>query len=155
MCKFGRSRDIDKSKDIDNKIKDLNSGVVTSDDLNMLGDLYIKKGDKKLAIEHFYEAAKGVSNSQNNKAIAIYKKILNISPNDIDACEGIINILSKSGLVAEQTKYLLILARLYQNKGDLKKANSIYRKINELDPTNKAADVFFSRGKVKVLRNNP
>jgi len=136
-------------------IRELNNKQLTSDDLNILGDLCLKKGDKKRAIECFYKAASKISFSNTNRAIAIYKKILNISSSDIPAYEGIINILSKSGLVAEQKKYLLSLAQLYQNTGDFKKANSIFRKIQELDPTNKAAEVFFSRGKTNATKNNP
>lgn len=136
-------------------IRELNNKQLTSDDLNLLGDICLKKGDRKKAIECFYKAASKISFSNTNRAGAIYKKILNISPSEITAYEGIINILSKSGLVAEQKKYLLSLAQIYQNQGDFKKANSIFRKIQELDPTNKAAEVFFSRGKTNATKNNP
>ena len=136
-------------------IRELNNKQLTSDDLNLLGDLCLKKGDKKKAIECFYKAAAKISFSNTNRAIAIYKKILNVLSTEIDAHERIINILSKSGLVAEQKKYLLSLAQLYQNTGDFKKANSIFRKVQELDPTNKAAEFFFSRGKVNTTKNNP
>jgi tetratricopeptide (TPR) repeat protein len=146
-----------KIKKIDNiqLIRELNNKQLTSDDLNLLGDLCLKKGDKKRAIECFYGAAAKISFSNTNRTIAIYKKILNISPSEITAYEGIISILSKSGLDAEQKKYLLSLAQLYQNTGDFKKANSIFRKVQELDPTNKAAEFFFSRGKVNTKKNNP
>ncbi len=146
-----------KIRKIDNihLIRELNNKQLTSDNLNLLGDLCLKKGDKKRAIECFYKAAEKISFSNTNRTIAIYKKILNISPYEITAYEGIINILSKSDLVAEQKKYLLSLAQLYQNTGDFKKANSIFRKVQELDPTNKAAEFFFSRGKVNTTKNNP
>ncbi|OGW40962.1 MAG: hypothetical protein A2Y97_03240 [Nitrospirae bacterium RBG_13_39_12] len=139
---------------IDKKIKELNRKRASTDDLNALGDLYLRKGDKKLAIEQFYKAAKEISYTQKNKAVAIYKKILSISPNETNALEEIINVFSKSRLVGEQIKYLLLLSKLYQNKGDLKKANSIFRKIQELDPKNNDAEVFFSRGKLNVSRRN-
>ncbi len=132
--------------DIDIKIEELERKQPTAHNLNLLGDLYLKKDDRKKAIEYFYKAAKIYFKS--DKAIAIYKKILNISPSKTEAYEEIIDILSETGPVAEEIRYLLLLAQVYQNRGNFKKATSIFRKVKELDPTNKAADVFFSKGKV-------
>lgn len=134
--------------DIDIKIEELERKQPTAHNLNLLGDLYLKKDDRKKAIEYFYKAAKIYFKS--DRAIAIYKKILNISPSKTEAYEEIIDILSETGPVAEEIRYLLLLAQVYQNTGDFKKANSIFRKVQELDPANKAADVFFSKGKVSV-----
>lgn len=135
--------------DIDVEIKELKDKEPTSERLNLLGDLYLKKKDRKRAIEYFYKAAAKVSPVQRDKAIAIYKKILKLSPSEINAYEGLIDIFSKAGLVAEETKYLQALAQLYQNKGDLEKATLIFRRVYELDPKNKTAELFFSRGKVE------
>ncbi len=150
--RFGDPNDIDKIiKQLNDKelIKRLNKKQLTSDDCKILGDLYLKKGGKKKAIEYFYKAAEKLSHDQINKAIALYKKILNISSNEINACEGIIGILVREGLVAEQIKYLLLQAKMCQSKGDFSKATTIYRKIQEIDPTNREADLFFSRGKAR------
>lgn len=158
ISKSSKSDDIDiKIKELMNKeyIKSLNNRDLSSDEYNLLGDLYLKKGDKKSATKYLYKAAKKLSLDQGNKAIATYKKILNIYPSEIDAYEGIITILYKEGLVAEQIKYLLLLAQLYQNKSDFTKMTSIFRKIQEIDPTNKTAELFFSRGKVDKVINNP
>lgn len=130
------------------KLEELKNKESTPENLNLLGDLYLKKGDKRNAVKYFYEAAAKISFAQKDKAIAIYKKILNISPFEINAYEKIIDIFSMTKLVAEEIKYLLLLAHVYQDRGDFKKATPIFRKINELDPTNKAVELFFSRGKV-------
>jgi tetratricopeptide (TPR) repeat protein len=135
--------------DIDVKIEKLKDKEPTSERLNLLGDLYLKKKDRKRAIEYFYKAAAKVSPAQRDKTIAIYKKILKLSPSEINAYEGLIDIFSKAGLVAEETKHLMALAQLYQNKGDLERATLIFRRVYELDPKNKAAELFFSRGKVE------
>lgn len=142
--------------DIDKKIEELSNNQLTSDALTLLGDLYLKKGDKKRAIEHFYKAAARLSlYSERDKTISIYKKILYISPSEIDAYERIIDVFSKAGLIAEGTRYLLSLAQLYVNKGDYKKANLLFGKIYELDPKNKAAEIFFSKEKLDAESINP
>lgn len=137
-----------KLNDIDIKIEELERKQPTAHNLNLLGDLYLKKNDRKKAIAYFYKAARIYFKS--DKSIAIYKKLLNIAPSEREAYEEIIDILSETGHVAEEIRYLLLLAQVYQNSGNFKKATSVFRKVNELDPTNKAADVFFSKGKVSV-----
>lgn len=139
-----------KLSDIDIKIRELllKNKQLTSENLNMLSDLCLKKGDKKKAIEYLYKAVAEISFAQKDKAIAIYKKILNISPLEINAYEGLIDIFSRAGLVQEEIKHLQLLALLYQNRGDFEKAIPIFRRIYQLDPKNEAAELFFSRGKV-------
>jgi len=142
---------LSQPNNIDKEIKELNSKPLTSNNLNMLGDLYLRKGEKNKGIEYFYKAAaKSSLYPQKNRAISIYKKILHISPFEIDAHKKLIDIFSQEGVVSEEIKYLLSLAKLYQNKGDSKETNIIFRKIYELDPANKAAEYFFDGGKIDV-----
>ncbi len=50
---------------------------------NALGDLYLKKGDRKNALNSFREAAKFFKKEGfSHKALGLYKKILNINPAD-------------------------------------------------------------------------
>lgn len=136
------------ANDIDIKIEELKNKQPTLENLNLLSDFYLKKGDKKKAIEYLYKAVAKISFAQKDKAIAIYKKILNISPLEINAHEGLIDLFSRAGLVEEEIKHLQLLALLYQNRGDFKEATPIFRRIYQLDPKNRAAELFFSRGKV-------
>ncbi|HAM51291.1 MAG TPA: hypothetical protein DCP92_11615 [Nitrospiraceae bacterium] len=137
--------DLQRSIDIDVKINELKKRQFTPDNANLLGDLYLKKGDKKAAVEYFYFAAR---NSHKDKAVAIYKKIVRLARSETKAYEELIDIFSQEGLVAEEIKYLLSLAQVYQSRSDTQKETEIFRKIDDLDPDNNAAKLFFSRGKV-------
>jgi len=137
--------DLQRSIDIDVKINELKRRQITPDSSNLLGDLYLKKGDKKAAAEYFHFAAK---NSHRDKAVAIYKKIVRLVPGETKAYEALIDIFSQEGLTAEEVKYLLLLAQIHQSRGDGQKETELFRTILDLDPDNKAAELFFSRGKI-------
>ncbi|MGD1075913.1 MAG: hypothetical protein ABR903_07535 [Thermodesulfovibrionales bacterium] len=137
--------DLQRSIDIDVKINELKQRQLTPDNSNLLGDLYLKRGDKKSAVEYFYFAAK---NSHKDKAGAIYKKILRLAPGEIKAYEALIDIFSQEGIVVEEVRYLLLLAQVYQSRGDVQKETELFRKILDLDPENNVAKLFFGRGKV-------
>jgi tetratricopeptide (TPR) repeat protein len=61
------------------------------------------------------------------------------------AYEGIVNILSRMGIIADQIRYSYTLAELYFNKGDYEKAKVLYERILELEPNNKVAEGFLLR----------
>ena len=53
---------------------------------NFIGDLYLKKGDKKNAIEAYHQAANIYRHEGFSlKALALFKKVLNINPANADA----------------------------------------------------------------------
>jgi hypothetical protein len=51
------------------------------------------------------------------------------------------------GLIAEEKKYIIILANLYQNKGELNKLDALYRRIKEIDSENQRAEKYFAKDK--------
>lgn len=118
------------SKEIDRKIDDLLLKEPTPENLNTIGDLFLKKGDKKRAVDYFLRAAKNTAMSK--KAIALYKKILRVSPLETEAYEALIDILERSYNIPEAIKYLDLLSRLYQNRGETLKFTEIQRKIKAL-----------------------
>jgi tetratricopeptide (TPR) repeat protein len=148
---FGRKSSVDVLiRHLSNKelVRGLNKKQLSADELKQLGDLYLGKGDTEKAIEYFYRAARELSASHLNKALAVYKKILSINPAEIKACERIVSVLSGLGLAAEQTKYLIIMAQFYESKNNIKEIIATYRRILDVDPNNPAAVNFFNRGKV-------
>ncbi|RME62931.1 MAG: hypothetical protein D6778_10375, partial [Nitrospirae bacterium] len=53
---------------------------------NTIGDLYLRKGDKKNAVEFFHKAAAFfIKEGFTPKAQALYKKILHVNPHDAKA----------------------------------------------------------------------
>ncbi len=118
------------SKEIDRKIDELLLKEPTPENLNLIGDLFLKKGDKKRAVDYFMRAAKNTT--MLRKAIALYKKILRISPLDTEAYEALIDLLERSYNIPEAIKYLDLLSHLYQNKGETIKFTETQRRIRVL-----------------------
>lgn len=120
--------------DIDKKIELAKKKSLTAENLNYIGDLYLQKNEKERAVAYFFETSKKPQFSQKEKKIAIYKKILNISPVSEQAYIGLIEILSKSGFIMEEKKYLHMLAQLYKSRGEADKAAALFTRLRELDP---------------------
>lgn len=141
-------------EDIIKQIEIAQKQPLTPENLNYIGDLYLKKGDKQTAISYFYELAEKLHISQKDRKLAIYKKILNISTSESKAYEKIISIFARTGLIADEKKYLLRLANLYQNTGEYNKLDALFRRIREIDPESQIAKKYFTKGKQTSVINN-
>lgn len=128
-------------------IKEAEKLPATSENLNYLGDLYLKINDRNAAINSYYAAAEKLNFSQKDKKIALFKKILRLSTSQEKAYEELIFIFSKMGLVAEEKRYLQQLIRLYQERAEYNKIDAIFRRILEIDPADRLAAAFFEKGK--------
>ncbi len=132
---------------IDRQIKETMLKPLTAESLNYMSDLYLRKGEKELAIECLYNAIAKLHVSQRDKMIAMYKKIIKLAPGDDKAYRGLIDIFAKMGLVAEEVNHLILFAKVYQSRGDYEKANELYRRIHLIDPDNETAAKYFGKGK--------
>ncbi len=119
---------------------------------NALGDLYLKKGDKKIAVEAFHKAAAFfVNEGFSLKALGLYKKILNINPSDTNAFFALGQISEERGLKIDAIKYYLSAADILtkeEGKGNL---FEIYEKIIAISPSNipfrvKVAEIYTKEG---------
>ena len=78
---------------------------------NMIGDLYLKKGGRSEATESFHKAADFFRKEGFSlKAVALYKKILNINPADADALLALGELNEKKGLTTDAIKFYLAAA---------------------------------------------
>lgn len=119
---------------------------------NMIGDLYFKKGDKKKAIEFLHKAAvyfRGEGFSL--KALALYKKILNVNPSDPDSLFALGELSEEKGLPADAIKYYLAAADSLSKESRKDRALDIYWKILSLSPSNiplrtKVAEILLKEG---------
>ncbi len=119
---------------------------------NFIGDLYLKKGDRNLAVETLHKAAKIYTDEGFSlKALALYKKILNINPQDAGAliALGVLNEAKK--LVPDAIRYYLAAADSLLKDRKLDEVPSVYDKILNLAPTNitlriKIADKYTQEG---------
>jgi len=119
---------------------------------NIIGDLYLKKGDKKNAIESFHQAAKFFRDEGFSlKALALYKKLLNINSSDPEALFALGQLNEEKGLSTDAIKYYLAAADALAKEGKKDRLLEIYEKILSLSPSNiplrnKVAEIFLKEG---------
>jgi tetratricopeptide (TPR) repeat protein len=134
--------------------------------LNMLGDLYVRVAAKTEAIKCFQKIAEYYDTQGfTHKAIAMYKKIARLKPDDITISARLAPLYQTLGLISEARTHFLTVADFYQQKGDRLPALEIWQQIADLDPndiktrlnlaenyfkenqTEKAVDAFTESGK--------
>lgn len=119
---------------------------------NTLGDLYLKKGDKQDAIDSFHKAANFFRHEGFSlKALALYKKILNINPSDPDSLYSLGELNEEKGLTTDAIKYYLATADSLSKEGKKEKLLDIYDKVLALSPANiplrnKVAEIYAKEG---------
>lgn len=119
---------------------------------NALGDLYLKTGDKKNAVDSFHKAANFFMNEGFSlKALGLYKKILNINPSDADAFFALGQINEERGLKIDAIKYYLSAADSLAKEGRKERLLEVYDKIIAISPSNipfriKVAEIYMKEG---------
>jgi tetratricopeptide (TPR) repeat protein len=119
---------------------------------NTIGDLYLKKGNKSEAIDSFHKAASFLRQEGFAlKALALYKKILNIHPGDSDALYSLGELNEAKGLIMDAIKYYLASADSLSKEGKKEKFFGIYEKILALSPSNiplrnRVAEIYTKEG---------
>jgi tetratricopeptide (TPR) repeat protein len=105
--------------------------------LNMLGDLYTRVGNSGEAVtcfrriaEHYREQGFGL------KAIAMYKKIDRLQPNDIEIATFLADLYAQQDLVVEARAHYLAIVEAHNRAGSTQKGFDVLRKIADLDPQN-------------------
>lgn len=119
---------------------------------NIIGDLYLKKGDKRSAVDFFNKAAGFFRNEGFSlKALALYKKILNINPATPDALRALGELSEEKGLSTDAMKYYISAADILTKEGKKDAILKIYDKILNLSPSNiplrnKVAELYIKEG---------
>jgi len=129
-------------------LKDRNDGNIH----NTIGDLYLKKGADQEAVKSFNKAADLFrKDGFYPKAIAIYKKVLNIAPNDTDTLVALAKLNAERGLTGNAIENYYRAAEIYHKEGSTEKAITIADKMLALSGTNvgtksKIAYLYFRLG---------
>jgi tetratricopeptide (TPR) repeat protein len=104
---------------------------------NTIGDLYLKKGGKKEAVDSFHKAADYFRREGFSlKALALYKKILNIAPADPGSLIALGELNEGKGLITDAIKFYLAAADSLSKDGKKEQTLDIYEKILALSPSN-------------------
>jgi tetratricopeptide (TPR) repeat protein len=107
--------------------------------LNTIGDLYLRQGKSFEANKYFSQVAeKYVQNNFFLKAIAVYKKILNADPNNLEVNTIMASLYAKQGLGIDTRTQYLRLAGLLEKEGKSRESREALEKLIELDPSNSA-----------------
>ncbi len=107
--------------------------------LNTIGDLYLRRNENIQASKYFSRVAENyVKNNFFLKAIAVYKKILNADPNNIEVSLIMASLYAKQGLSIDARNQYLRAAALLEKGGRTIELLEVYEKIVELDPANTA-----------------
>jgi tetratricopeptide (TPR) repeat protein len=127
----------------------------TPDDANIfntIGDLCLKKNSKPEAVEAYKKAGDILaSDGFTSKAIALYKKVLNIDPKKIEAHLALADLNAEKGLTGNALESYKVVADHYTKNNEKNKALGIYQKMADLNPSNvafrlKLADMYAKEG---------
>ncbi len=103
--------------------------------LNTIGDLYLRLGKVTEANTYFAQVAENYA--RNNfflKAIAVYRKILNAAPEDLDTSLTLASLYFKQGLNVDARNLYLRIAGLRAEQGRTRESVEAYEKVVEIDP---------------------
>ena len=104
---------------------------------NTIGDLCLKKNAKAEAVDAYKRAADILAEDGfTSKAIALYKKVLNIDPEKIEVHLALGDMNADKGLTGNALESYKKVADHYKKKNNMPQALGIYQKMADLNPTN-------------------
>ena len=144
---------LNKAKAMESALKSLNQGkvaqaiqeyqtVLRSDPndqvvLMTVGDLFVRQSNMPQAVEYFERLAQLYLNDGfNSKAIAIYKKISKLAPNETQPLEKLANLYVQQGILSEARPIFLQLAEAHLKANQTAKAVEVLRRLLEVEPDN-------------------
>jgi tetratricopeptide (TPR) repeat protein len=105
--------------------------------LNTVGDLYLRQGRVEDANGIFLQVAESYThNSFLLKAIAVYKKILNTNPHNLEVNALLASLYARQGMNVDARSQYIALAELCAGEGRLPESLDAYEKVVEIDPMN-------------------
>jgi tetratricopeptide (TPR) repeat protein len=120
--------------------------------LNTVGDLHLRQGRVSEANRIFLQVAENYAH--NNfllKAIAVYKKILNTDPQNLEVNTLLAPLYARQGMNVDARSQYLFLADLCTREGKMAESLEAYEKVVEIDPLNspiqlKLAEAYLAQG---------
>lgn len=142
-----------KSKALESALKYLNQGKVAQAiteyqqilrhdpkdqaTLMTVGDLYARQGDMPHAVEYFERLAQVyLTDGFNSKAIAIYKKIAKLAPNELAPLERLADLYVQQGVLSEARPLFLQIAEVHLKANHSQKAVEVLQRLLDIEPDN-------------------
>jgi len=105
--------------------------------LMTLGDLFVRQGETFQALEYFERLAKIFLNDGfTTKAIAIYKKVAKLAPEESRPLERLAELYVQQGVLSEARPLFLQLAEMQMKAGRQPQAAQLLKKLLEAEPEN-------------------
>src|SRR5439155_13680250 len=118
--------------------------------LNILGDLHVRVGNPPAAINCFRRIAEHYREQEFAlKAIAMFKKIDRLQPNDIEIATSLADLYSDQDLVVEARSHYLVVANAHAKSGNTQAGLETLSKIANLDPQNTEVRIKLAEGYLK------
>ncbi len=120
--------------------------------LMTIGELYIRQGETFQAIDYFERLAQlFVSDGFLTKAIAVYKRIAKLAPEEIRPLEKLADLYVQQGVMSEARPLFLQLAELHLKNNKQPEAIALLKKLLLAEPDNlriqvRLADLYAAMG---------
>jgi pilus assembly protein FimV len=120
--------------------------------LMTIGELYIRQGETIQAIDYFERLAQlFVSDGFLTKAIAVYKRIAKLAPEEIRPLEKLADLYVQQGVMSEARPLFLQLAELHLKNNRQPEAVTLLKKLLSAEPDNlriqvRLADLYQAMG---------
>jgi len=160
-----------KSKNVESAQKLLNQGKVAQaiaeyqvilkyeprDQVTLMtiGELYIRQGETFQAIDYFERLAQiFVGDGFLTKAIAVYKRIAKLAPEEIRPLEKLADLYVQQGVMSEARPLFLQLAELHLKGSRQSEAIGLLKKLLQAEPDNlriqvRLADLYHAMGQTR------
>src|SRR5262250_716531 len=121
--------------------------------LMTIGELYIRQGETFQAIEYFERLAQiFVGDGFLTKAIAVYKRIAKLAPEEIKPLERLADLYVQQGVMSEARPLFLQLAEIHLKHNRQAEAVGLLKKLLLAEPDNlriqvRLADLYSAMGK--------
>ena len=170
ICPFSRMG-YNKSKNVEAAQKLLNQGKVAQaiaeyqnilkyeprDQVTLMtiGELYIRQGETFQAIDYFERLAQiFVGDGFLTKAIAVYKRIAKLAPEEIRPLEKLADLYVQQGVMSEARPLFLQLAEIHLKNNRQPEAVGLLKKLLQAEPDNlriqtRLADLYQAMGQTR------
>ncbi|HVI74918.1 MAG TPA: tetratricopeptide repeat protein, partial [Anaeromyxobacteraceae bacterium] len=119
-----------------------------------VGELQQKKGDNPAAAETFGKVADAYGEQGFFlKAIAVYKQMLKLAPDDVRVNERLAALYQQLGILSDAMAQLQLVAAASERAGDQAKLLDVLRRMVELEPDNVGSAV--KLGELYAKQNQP
>ncbi|HYL86074.1 MAG TPA: tetratricopeptide repeat protein [Candidatus Angelobacter sp.] len=123
--------------------------------LMTIGELYIRQGETFQAIDYFERLAQiFVGDGFLTKAIAVYKRIAKLAPEEIRPLEKLADLYVQQGVMSEARPLFLQLAELHLKSNRQPEAIGLLKKLLQAEPDNlriqvRLADLYQAMGQTR------